>query len=256
MNGYEDIDNHLKILYYYKPILDQLKKYRKYPTEENNYYDLAEVLTGVEIVDNRNRDRKFLSKRELLLGHGYRRYPSVTRYCPKCLVESKYHRLHWSMIPVIICEKHKCFLEYKCSSCNQPINLKATVTGKCSLCETTLISSHISNVNKESLENNVILTGHDYFSRRRVYLHFNYHQLFRLKKWLMFCIISCLQNLQDKEVVSIQYSKISNVVSILDSDLDRVRDFLIFTDSLIANWPSNLMNYLEKEYQTGREGEF
>lgn len=239
INGYEDIDDHSKFRYHYSPVLNQIKKNKKFILNDYILYDLAEVLTGQEII-RRNHDRKYLSSRGLLIGHGSVGYPRLTRYCPLCLQESKYHRIQWSMIPVVVCDKHLCFLRHKCHECDHFTNLKATITGICNRCERD-ITVQYDKVTREFLFEHPFLVNIDYLSDKRVFLHLTGGNLFKLKKWLIFCIV----NINDKKKKSlwIQYSTKSTVIRMTDFDIEKINDYLILTDNLISNWPENIIKY-------------
>lgn len=42
---------------------------------------------------------------------------TVLRYCPKCLQEEQYFRVHWYLRGAVACDKHRCWLVDICSEC-------------------------------------------------------------------------------------------------------------------------------------------
>lgn len=256
LNGYEQIDSQYKFQHYYKSYLQEIKKLKNSFTNNYIYYDLAEQLTGQPITNGKNHNRKFLSQNELLLGHGSRWYDSITRFCPICLIESKYHRINWSIIPVIICEKHHCFLQYRCQKCYIEVNLKAMTTGKCSVCDNNITTQDVHQLDQGFLTKHSFLINNNYYTNERKIFHLNAQELFRLKKWLMYCIIDNVGSFKEQYNLDIGYSKNSNMVRITETNLDRVNEFVVFTDLLLSNWPMNLLDFLDIQKQKSNLGNF
>ncbi|MBD0380997.1 TniQ family protein [Paenibacillus sedimenti] len=244
LNGYKEIDDPYKFLYYYRPYLDVIRASNKKLANYYIYYDLVEQLTGQVTMSDNKHNRKYLSQNELLLGHGNRWYPAITRFCPLCLCISRYHRINWSMIPVIICEKHFCYLQHKCNKCLSEVNLKALVTGRCSYCENDITAQDVQTIDQSILMKQPLLVNNNYFSKEKVFLHLNAQEAFRLKKWLMYCILQNIDLGNDIDNLEMEYSKKSNMVRVTDFELNRIKDFIVFTDSLLLDWPKNLLNFI------------
>lgn len=243
INGYDDIDDHTKLQYHYSPILREIKANKNILPSDNILYDLVEVLTGYEI-SRRNHDRKYLCNQGLLIGHGDIGYPPLTRYCPLCLKDHNYHRIHWLMIPYIICEKHMCFLRHQCPKCNFHINLRSTVTGICSNCENDITDIHIP-VSEDFLIEHPYLAGIDYMSPNAVFLNLSAVHLFNLKKWLIYCIGKCTNDSRSK--ISITYPVNSTVIRISERDIEMINSNLILADTLLKDWPNKLVKYVDYE---------
>lgn len=53
------------------------------------------------------------------------------RYCPLCLKENNYFRIHWQMKTAFICLKHKVWLKDCCPSCEEPVKYNRSLLGRC-----------------------------------------------------------------------------------------------------------------------------
>lgn len=254
INGYEDIDEHSKIQYYYSALLTEFKSLKQVYPKVNILYNLAETLTGFEI-KKCGHDRIHLSSKGLLLGHANIYYPRVTRFCPRCLSEQKYHRIQWSMIPVIICEKHLCFLRHKCYICKQITNLKATATGICNNCGNDLTKSW-DVLSEQFIADHPYITKNNYLTEEIKFSKYNLTliELFMLKKWLIFCLAKHTKCYKNK--VAIEYAKTSTIIRITDSDLERIDEFFIIADHLLHKWPDNLLRFLDQEISSDERQEF
>ena len=54
-----------------------------------------------------------------------------TRYCPLCLNEDAFHRLHWDISFLTACTKHNILLIERCASCGRQIKLSNLMRGAC-----------------------------------------------------------------------------------------------------------------------------
>ena len=57
------------------------------------------------------------------------------QYCPKCLIESLYHRRSWFPITVSACIQHQCLLVHRCPLCHKKLRVQDVVNGHCRHCE-------------------------------------------------------------------------------------------------------------------------
>lgn len=244
MNGYKEIDSMFKINYYFKSYIEEIRKRLNYGYLSYLPYDLAEMLIESPIV-NRNNNRKVLSNKELLIGHGKKYYP-VTRYCPYCLLESKYHRIGWSIIPEIICKKHNCFLLHNCPSCKAEISFITLVSGHCSECSRSICNKEVLKLDLTFISLNPNIVENSFMEEgKSVYLNHS-QKVYRLKKWLMFSLLkNCSLVDNDEFNIDLTYKKLSNMVIVWESDLDKIKNFILFTEALLLDWPINLLNYLD-----------
>lgn len=249
LNGYDEIDSHKKLRYHYSSILKQISKVNEnFKNTHDLFYRLAEALTGTEI-SNRNNYRRNLSSRGLLLGENSIKNPLVTKYCPDCLNERKYHRIHWSMIPVIICDTHKCFLKHKCPICHHSIDLLFTITGVCKKCGSNIsnlkknLANNIEKLSGEFLGEHPFLINMNYLSDEVVFLNLTALDTYNLKKWLIYCIVYLSK--VEKTILAITYYSNSKVIRIRDVDLDIINEYLMLADRLLSNWPDSLIKYIE-----------
>jgi hypothetical protein len=56
-------------------------------------------------------------------------YPGA-RFCPICLRDGLYHRVHWDLLPVTMCLVHSVILRDRCSACGRKISHQQVVTGR------------------------------------------------------------------------------------------------------------------------------
>ncbi|WNR43015.1 TniQ family protein [Paenibacillus roseipurpureus] len=76
-----------------------------------------------------------------------------SKFCPACLLEKSYHRIHWMIAPIIACRKHNLLLINYCASCFQLTTFTDVTINKCSKCkrELSLCKSKCINVmNRDS----------------------------------------------------------------------------------------------------------
>lgn len=71
----------------------------------------------------------------LLSGHSTRNcYTPRFAWCPACLTEERYVRLHWHIPLVTCCEVHRCWLLEECPSCQMRLKEPDILSGHCSGC--------------------------------------------------------------------------------------------------------------------------
>ncbi len=61
-------------------------------------------------------------------------YTAHFGWCPVCLAEARYVRLHWHIPLVVCCEVHHCWLLDLCPVCQRPLNEADILTGHCAHC--------------------------------------------------------------------------------------------------------------------------
>lgn len=54
-----------------------------------------------------------------------------TRYCSLCLKESRYHKIHWELLPVTVCLKHKVLLQDFCPKCHRKVKIRWVLRNTC-----------------------------------------------------------------------------------------------------------------------------
>jgi TniQ len=55
-------------------------------------------------------------------------------WCPACVAENPYVRLHWHLPVVVCCESHHCWLRETCPQCNRPTTESDVISGRCERC--------------------------------------------------------------------------------------------------------------------------
>ena len=72
-------------------------------------------------------------------------------FCPSCLQEEAYFRLHWHMTAVTSCLEHKCLLVDICQQCDSNLSVQDIITCRCPKCLFDLrLSNSISCEHDES----------------------------------------------------------------------------------------------------------
>lgn len=61
-------------------------------------------------------------------------YSPSFSWCPHCLTEARYVRLHWHFPGVACCEIHRCWLLDSCPQCYTPVTLVDVIYGCCGRC--------------------------------------------------------------------------------------------------------------------------
>jgi hypothetical protein len=76
------------------------------------------------------------SKLPVLSGHSTRNYYTPRfAWCPDCLAEARYVRLHWHIPFVTCCEVHSCWLLEECPACQMRLKEPDILSGNCSGCQ-------------------------------------------------------------------------------------------------------------------------
>ncbi|NOU64093.1 hypothetical protein GC096_08660 [Paenibacillus sp. LMG 31461] len=115
---------------------------------------------------------------------------NYSKFCPACLLEKSYHRIHWVIAPIIVCKKHNLLLINYCASCLQLTTFKDVTINQCSKCkiELSLCKSKCINVmnrdssmlmfdnirNEGDVWNGLVLTDF-YLVLKRLRWFLNYH---------------------------------------------------------------------------------
>ncbi|SDO30543.1 TniQ protein [Paenibacillus sp. yr247] len=72
-----------------------------------------------------------------------------SRFCPKCVEQSTYHRANWSLTHHTYCYKHLIYLIENCSYCQKKIKVVDITKGKCGYCNSNLKHSPVLSIGKE-----------------------------------------------------------------------------------------------------------
>jgi hypothetical protein len=78
-------------------------------------------------------------------------YGSPFAWCPVCLTEARYVRLHWHVAPISCCTTHNCWLQETCPSCQAPITELDIVTAHCDQCGFALDTTRVIPVEPDCL---------------------------------------------------------------------------------------------------------
>lgn len=71
-------------------------------------------------------------------------------YCPRCLAQTRYHRLAWMPCAATVCLKHRCLLLRKCQACHGPLRIQDVVKGQCPQCQFDLTQAIPSDITQDA----------------------------------------------------------------------------------------------------------
>lgn len=66
------------------------------------------------------------------------RQQRYAQFCPLCLKDDTYHRLHWIPVAISACLRHRCLLVDRCQACGADISVHAVVRAQCRRCRADL----------------------------------------------------------------------------------------------------------------------
>ncbi len=69
---------------------------------------------------------------------------SDSQFCPLCLNESAYHRVHWMPVATSVCLAHQCLLVRGCPNCRKSITISDILNVHCSNCTFDLTKTPIT----------------------------------------------------------------------------------------------------------------
>ena len=72
-------------------------------------------------------------------------------WCPHCLRESAYVRLHWHITPLACCEHHQCWLLRQCPACCAATSQEGIVLGRCTRCQHDLTTATANSIPPNTL---------------------------------------------------------------------------------------------------------
>lgn len=78
-------------------------------------------------------------------------YAPVFAWCPACLADARYVRLHWHVPLVVCCLAHKCWLVERCPICQMQLKEEDILTGSCPICRFSLQHAELVPVPEEDL---------------------------------------------------------------------------------------------------------
>lgn len=131
------INDHISL--YFKKGVGDLKKALLLLNEENEFFYA--------------RNSIYYIYRCGLLQYNISQKQNYSKFCPACLFEKSYHRIHWMIAPIIVCRKHNFLLLNHCESCFQLTNFKDVTINRCSKCKQELSkckSKYINLLNRDS----------------------------------------------------------------------------------------------------------
>ncbi|WP_217266817.1 TniQ family protein [Paenibacillus tianmuensis] len=107
----------------------------------------------------------------------------ITRVCPYCLKEVKYHRYSWSLIYNMTCPKHGNNLVWGCPDCLKHFTLEDVFEGRCTYCQKVL--SSIKSMSARISINFPAELSHWSFLRNRNYLLNSFMRKTYEREWFL-----------------------------------------------------------------------
>lgn len=102
---------------------------QKVPTHQLSFQKIFSILEAANW-SGYNLDRKSTS--EFISLHYYDVQKKLLKYCPLCLQEQPYFRIHWQFTLSMCCPHHGVWLKYQCEFCHSPLEVKNYKTDTCS----------------------------------------------------------------------------------------------------------------------------
>lgn len=78
------------------------------------------------------------------------RVEAAGQWCPVCLQEQPYYRLHWQPIAVAACLQHECLLVHRCGTCAYPVPVRQIMEAVCRRCGADLRTTPTVSVSGDS----------------------------------------------------------------------------------------------------------
>jgi len=164
-----------------------------------------------------------------------------SNYCPLCLQEKQYHRIYWSLTPLVICIIHNAYLETKCSSCGQSTYSDDVILGKCSCGHVLSKTESLYCEDKNIIQNQQRIS--EMFGVYKDTPHMNLHKC-SSNNLTYDVYIEFIKHL--KSIIKIYNIDISSLLefnSILPKDFKEAK-VQFYAEYLLKNWPNNFINFL------------
>jgi hypothetical protein len=171
---------------------------------------------------------------------------NYTRFCPSCLIESLYHRFHWSISICTYCYKHQLFLNENCDSCDKKIQIEDLVRGVCLNCSFSILESetkiamfekepivshsHNINITNDSPYLNLILSREEYL---------------RLIHWTSYCLALKILDLKLSSQDRIGFAHLGYL-----NDVIKQYEINKMAQDLLKGWPSVMVSFLNNHFIT------
>jgi hypothetical protein len=173
---------------------------------------------------------------------------SKTRFCPRCLQESTYHRKIWLNCHSIICLKHFSFLKDSCDGCEHSPTIKAIINDKCHKCKRLLSKTSIQTVKSETLINYQKLISDIFVNKKFSYNHLWIKNPSVFIKAINFFSLYTASLINSDLFSIVERHHLKNYKTINQSIA-----LYGFVFDLLSNWPSSFYDFLnvaEKNNET------
>ena len=163
-----------------------------------------------------------------------------SRFCPRCLDESQYHRTVWSLSHYTYCKKHRLLLLENCPICSRNVLIGDIVSGSCSGCGFKFSNSMSMEPETGSLflENNG-LKNSPYLTQR-----LNTLEQLKLTQRLLYCLITNAK-LCEIDLSSVEKAQLAKGYI---TDAARLNNLMNLSCKLLQEWPSKLILFLNDHF--------
>lgn len=119
--------------------------------------DLKRVMFGLNENNGHiyHRNSIYFINNSGLQQHNFRP-KNYTKFCPLCLLEKPYHRVHWLIAPIILCKKHNVNLLYQCDKCFHKVSYRDVIEDQCANCKKRLSSCLYREIYRKYNESSMI----------------------------------------------------------------------------------------------------
>jgi hypothetical protein len=160
-----------------------------------------------------------------------------SRFCPKCLMETYYHRMVWSLTHHTYCISHRVYLVEYCPQCNRKLNIQDITSGACKICKFQLVFAPTETIEKEFLDSEgMFKLEHSPYLQ----LKLNMVEQLQVGQRLLYYLVTKLK-LIDTQLLTRESEQL---VYGYYPEVKELHNFMILAFSLIQEWPNKAVLYL------------
>lgn len=162
------------------------------------------------------------------------------KYCPCCLNENNYERIHWKLEPIKVCLDHKVFLIESCNNCGEELPKDWYVKGKCKC------GFKLTDATPQICFNDLIIEG-----QKKMYKALGLYNEETKKNDIFYYKLITKEYI---EIINYFNSLVISNIEVFDSlqfFLDEKNNnikvkTLIYVEWILCNWPASIYYVLDK----------
>ncbi|WP_068792295.1 TniQ family protein [Brevibacillus laterosporus] len=218
-----------------------ISKFNKEKNKMENTIFVLEEVTGTSLKNNSLYNLDYLNKKQVIIQNGLNQ--KISRYCPLCIKEKKYHRVQWFLAPVFICCKHDVILREKCMVCLKKTNVVEIVSDRCSNCKSKL-SDNIAFRYKTEIGKKIEGVYWDtFFSDNPVWEELDLSRYFIMLKKISICLTTYFRNMLNVQYLTLSQKELWSV-----NDYREFIQVVSYAHYLLENWPYNFFKEKQRAY--------